>query len=137
MCAPYVEARPKGGARAEKEIGEKAQKIIRHQIVSTYYIALRSKYCLQPSFGLIMCTFVLPLNTLKTCSYYMLCGYKKEMGEPSGFSGPRYFLAFYELQKPEVNLEFSLNFRPVSLNLTQTLSPDIFGLPSTVFCRVP
>ena len=27
MCAPYVEARPKGGARAEKEIGEKAQKI--------------------------------------------------------------------------------------------------------------
>ena len=22
MCAPYVEARPKGGARAEKEIGE-------------------------------------------------------------------------------------------------------------------
>ena len=28
MCAPYVEARPKGGARAEKEIGEKAQKII-------------------------------------------------------------------------------------------------------------
>jgi hypothetical protein len=29
MCAPYVEARPKGGARAEKEIGEKAQKIIR------------------------------------------------------------------------------------------------------------
>jgi len=39
MCAPYVEARPKGGARAEKEIGEKAQKIIRYQIVSTYYIA--------------------------------------------------------------------------------------------------
>jgi hypothetical protein len=29
MFAPYVEARPKGGARAEKEIGEKAQKIIR------------------------------------------------------------------------------------------------------------
>jgi hypothetical protein len=23
MCAPYVEARPEGGARAEKEIGEK------------------------------------------------------------------------------------------------------------------
>ena len=38
MCAPYVEARPKGGARAEKEIGEKAQKIIRHQIVSTYFL---------------------------------------------------------------------------------------------------
>ena len=36
MCAPYVEARPKGGARAEKEIGEKAQKIIRYQIVSTF-----------------------------------------------------------------------------------------------------
>ena len=28
MCAPYVEARQEGGARAEKEIGEKAQKII-------------------------------------------------------------------------------------------------------------
>jgi len=38
MCAPYVEARPKGGARAEKEISEKAQKIIRHQIVSTYFL---------------------------------------------------------------------------------------------------
>ena len=38
MCAPYVEARPKGGARAEKEIGEKAQKIIRYQIVSTYFL---------------------------------------------------------------------------------------------------
>ena len=23
MCAPYVEARPEGGARAEEEIGEK------------------------------------------------------------------------------------------------------------------
>ena len=23
MCAPYVEARPEGGARTEKEIGEK------------------------------------------------------------------------------------------------------------------
>ena len=29
MCTPYAEARAKGGARAEKEIGEKAQKIIR------------------------------------------------------------------------------------------------------------
>ena len=38
MCAPYVETRPKGGARAEKEIGEKAQKIIRYQIVSTYFL---------------------------------------------------------------------------------------------------
>ena len=38
MCALYVEARPKGGARAEKEISEKAQKIIRHQIVSTYFL---------------------------------------------------------------------------------------------------
>ena len=38
MCAPYVEARPKGGARAEKEIGEKVQKIIRYQIVSTYFL---------------------------------------------------------------------------------------------------
>ena len=38
MCTPYVEARPKGGARAEKEIGEKAQKIVRYQIVSTYFL---------------------------------------------------------------------------------------------------
>ena len=37
MLAPYVEARPEGGARAEKEIGEKA-KIIRYQIVSTYFL---------------------------------------------------------------------------------------------------
>ena len=37
MRAPHVEARPKGGARAEKEIDEKA-KIIRHQIVSTYFL---------------------------------------------------------------------------------------------------
>ena len=26
MCAPYVEARPEGGARTEKEIGEKGTK---------------------------------------------------------------------------------------------------------------
>ena len=38
MCAPYVEARPEGGARAEKEIGEKAQKIVGYQIVSTYFL---------------------------------------------------------------------------------------------------
>ena len=57
MCAPYVEARPKGGARAEKEIGEKAQKIIRHQIVSTYFLDgafkvlfFGLKTCLQPPF---------------------------------------------------------------------------------------
>ena len=93
MCAPYVEARPKGGARAEKEIGEKAQKIIRYQIVSTYFstrcvqsIVFGLKTCLQPSFGLTMCTSVLSLNTLKTCLHYTLCGYKKESGEPSGSS---------------------------------------------------
>ena len=66
MCAPYVEARPKGDARAEKEIGEKAQKIIRYQIVSTYFLhgafkvlfsALRPVF--SRLFGLIMCTFVL------------------------------------------------------------------------------
>jgi len=58
MCAPYVEARPKGGARAEKEIGEKAQKIIRHQIVSTYFLHgafkvlfFGLKTCLQPPFS--------------------------------------------------------------------------------------
>ena len=73
MCAPYVEARPKGGARAEKEIGEKAQKMIRYQIVSTYYTGVRSKYCLRSSFGLIVRIFVLPLKTLKTCLHYMLC----------------------------------------------------------------
>ena len=57
MCAPYVEARPKGSARAEKEIGEKAQKIIRYQIVSTYFLHgafkvlfFGLKTCLQPSF---------------------------------------------------------------------------------------
>ncbi len=38
MCAPYAEVRPKRSARAEKEIGEKAQKIIRYQIVSTYFL---------------------------------------------------------------------------------------------------
>ena len=91
MCAPYVEARPKGGARAEKEIGEKAQKIIMYQIVSTYFstrcvqsIVFGLKTCLQPSFGLTMCTSVLSLNTLKTCLHYMLDRYKKEVGEPSG-----------------------------------------------------
>ena len=90
MYAPYVEARPKVGARAEKEIGEKAQKIIRYHIVSTYFstrcvqsIVFGLKTCLQPSFGLTMCTSVLSLNTLKTCLHYTLCGYKKESGEPS------------------------------------------------------
>ena len=85
MCAPYVEARPNGGARAEKESGEKAQKIIMYQIVSTYFstrcvqsIVFGLKTCLQPSFGLTMCTSVLSLNTLKTCLHYTLCGYKKE-----------------------------------------------------------
>jgi len=38
MCAPHVETRPKGGARAEKEIDEKAQKIVGYQIVSTYFL---------------------------------------------------------------------------------------------------
>ena len=39
ICAhPMFSARPKGGARAEKEIGEKAQKIIRYHIVSTYFL---------------------------------------------------------------------------------------------------
>ena len=94
MCAPYVEARPKGGARAEKEIGEKAQKIIRHQIVSTYFLHgafkvlfFGLKTCLQPSFGLIVRTLVLPLNTLKTC-FHIICyaGTKKKVGEPSGSS---------------------------------------------------
>ena len=91
MCAPYVEARPKGGARAEKEIGEKAQKIVRHQIVSTYFLHgafkvlfFGLKTCLQPSFGLIMCTFVLPLNTLKTFTRYVLCGYKKKLANLRG-----------------------------------------------------
>ena len=38
LLAPYAEARPEGGARAEKEIGEKAQKIVGYQIVSTYFL---------------------------------------------------------------------------------------------------
>ena len=91
MCAPYVEARSKGSARAEKEIGEKAQKIIRYQIVSTYFLHgafkvlfFGLKTCLQPSFGLTVRTFVLPLNTLKTCLHYMLGGYKKESGRTFG-----------------------------------------------------
>ena len=93
MCAPYVEARPEGGARAEKEIGEKAQKIIRYQIVSTYFLhgAFKSivfglKTCLQPSFGLTMCTPVLPLNTLKTFYSCVFAGTKKKSGEPSEYS---------------------------------------------------
>ena len=96
MCAPYVEARPKGGARAEKEIGEKAQKIVRHQIVSTYFLHgafkvlfLGLKTCLQPSFGLIVCILAPPLKTLKTYLHYMLDRYKKESGGPSGSSGGR------------------------------------------------
>ena len=54
---------------------------------------MRSKYCFSAwrpvfsrLFGLIVCTFVLPLNTLKTFTHYILCGYKKENGEPSGSS---------------------------------------------------
>ena len=39
---------------------------------------MRSKFCLQSSFGLIVRIFVLPLNTLKTCLHYMLCKYKRE-----------------------------------------------------------
>ena len=52
--------------------------------------AVRSKYCFRPEdlpsagFSLTVCAFALPLNTLKTCLYRMLCGYKKESGEPSG-----------------------------------------------------
>ena len=44
-----------------------------------------------------MCTPVLSLNTLKTCLHYMLCGYKKEVGEPSGSSGARKKPGFKEL----------------------------------------
>jgi hypothetical protein len=43
LRASYVEARPKGGARAAKEIGEKAQKIMRYQIVSTYFLHVAFK----------------------------------------------------------------------------------------------
>jgi len=44
------------------------------------------KTCLQSSFGLKLCTSVLSLNTLKTFTHYILYGYKKEIGEPSGSS---------------------------------------------------
>ena len=127
MCAPYVEARPKGGARAEKEIGEKAQKIIRHQIVSTYFLHgafkvlfLGLKTCLQPSFGLIVCILAPPLKTLKTYLHYMLDRYKKEVGEPSG-------LQF-----------FSKKWICHSMNDFRTKkSPDFFGGAVRFVCFFP
>ena len=86
MCAPYVEARPEGAARTEKEISEKAQKISRYQIVSTYFLHGAFKVLFSAwrkvfsrLLVLIVRTLVLPLNTLKTCSHYMLCGYKKKV----------------------------------------------------------
>ena len=47
---------------------------------------MRSKYCLQSSFVLTVCTLAPPLKTLKTFTHYLLCRYKKKVGEPSGSS---------------------------------------------------
>ena len=92
MCAPYVEARPKGGARAEKEIDEKAQKIIRYQIVSTYFLHgafkvlfFGLKTCLQPSFWFDSVSPRAITEHPEDFSH-IICyaGTKKKVGEPSG-----------------------------------------------------
>ena len=113
MCAPYVEARPKGGARAEKEIGEKAQKIIRYQIVSTYFLHgafkvlfFGLKTCLQPSFGLIMCTLAPSLNTLKTVYIICYAGTKKKVANLRGL----------QARSGEANLKYST---PIKLSCFQ------------------
>ena len=94
MCAPYVEARPKGGARAEKEIGEKAQKIIRHQIVSTYFLHGAFKVLFFRPEDLSSAVFWFDSAYLRTTTehpedlFHIICyaGTKKKVGEPSGSS---------------------------------------------------
>jgi hypothetical protein len=78
----------------KKKSAKKHKKIIRYQIVSTYFLDgafkvlfFGLKTCLQPSFVLIVRTLVLPPNTLKTCSHYMLCGYKKKWANLRGLQG--------------------------------------------------
>ena len=109
MCAPYVEARPKGGARAEKEIGEKAQKIIRYQIVSTYFLHGAFKVLFsawRPVFSrLLVWQCVHPCYPWTPWRpVYIICyaGTKKKVGEPSGSSVPQWFFwLIYELKKAE------------------------------------
>ena len=84
MRAPYVEARPKGGARAEKEISGKAQKIMRYQIVSTYFLDVAFKVLSSVVFWFESVYLRAILNILKTFTYYMLCGYKKEKRQAFG-----------------------------------------------------
>ena len=87
MCAPYVEARPKGGARAEKEIGEKAQKIIRYQIVSTYFLHGAFKVF---SSAVFWFDSVYPRATTEDSedlfTLYVMRVQKMKVGEPSGSS---------------------------------------------------
>ena len=95
MCAPYVEARPEGGARAEKEIGEKAQKIIRYQIVSTYFLHGAFKVLLFWPEDLSSAVFWFDSAYSRATPehpedlFYIICwaGTKKKIGEPSGSSG--------------------------------------------------
>ena len=104
ICAhPMLKRVQKEVRELKKKSAKKHKKIIRYQIVSTYFLHgafkvlfFGLKTCLQPSFVLIVCTLVLSMNTLKTCSHYMLCVYKKEMGEPSGSSGQWADLPLYE-----------------------------------------
>jgi len=66
---------------------------------------MRSKYCLQSSFGLIVRIFVLPLNTLKTCLHYMLCKYKREKkGSLWGLQKSRKRICYYAFRGPNLTL---------------------------------
>jgi len=60
-------------------------------------------------------SLVLPLNTLKTCLHYMLCGYKKESGTECMDSPPNAELFKKRISSPENLLynDISANF-PVS-----------------------
>ena len=98
---------------------------------------MRSKYSLQSSLGLTVCAFVLPLNTLKTCLYHMLCGYKKESGEPSGYLGSwnhkrnRWWLKrFYYLTEHRV---YGYSHQTPSSSRRQISSPENLLLPWPFF----
>jgi hypothetical protein len=95
ICAhPMLKRVQKEVRELKKKSAKKHKKIIRYQIVSTYFLDgafkvlfFGLKTCLQPSFVLIVRTLVLPPNTLKTCSHYMLCGYKKKWANLRGLQG--------------------------------------------------
>ena len=100
MCAPYVEARPEGGARAEKEIGEKAQKIIRYQIVSTYFLHGAFKvffFCedvFQSFFGLKRVRTWMPLNAQDRDILYVMRDFsRKRVGRRGSWHFVIVFLA--------------------------------------------